>query len=93
VAGPKGDKGDAGVVHKVTAIPVRGACVSLGNNLWVENEGSHADVYNNSYCDHGPSPRAVLCDDLEEKHICWVGNRQFSIAGIDSNMCIHELSF
>lgn len=95
--GPKGDDGDPGVLLTVTKIPVHGQCVDLGGNIWIENEGAHADIYNNDLCDHGPSPRKVYCNNIKSdegnSEVCWVGRRQFSIQGKYSSMHVYELDF
>lgn len=66
-AGPEGPKGEDGVATaKVHVLPTRGACVSIGNGFYAENEGSHADIYRNSDCDHIDGSNGVMCDDLAQ---------------------------
>jgi hypothetical protein len=100
--GPRGIQGPAGPkgsVVRIVSIPKKGACISLGDDVWVENEGSHADIYNNSNCDHGPSPKAVLCNDLEgqstnvESKACRVGLRVFTIQGRHNTMELFEVDY
>jgi len=100
--GPKGDKGDPGSpgsVLKVHPLPNRGECVDLGDGVWAENEGGHADIYNNDKCDHGPSPRDHYCNDMRDgesgnsNEVCWVGRRQFSIEGAYSDIVFYEIDF
>jgi hypothetical protein len=91
--GPQGDPGPPGVVLSILNIPVYGACVSLGGGLWVENEGTNIDVYNNYECDHGPPPYDALCNNVYEQETCWVGNMQFSITGTYGDMTLYILDF
>lgn len=95
--GPQGEQGPAGqdatacTQLEVFPIPVRGACVSVAEGIWVENEGTHADIYNNDLCDHGPDPLQHYCDDLKPNHLCWVETSQFSLTGKYGDMVLHRL--
>jgi len=97
--GVKGIDGKDGVLLSIVSIPDKGECVFLGRNrdllpVWVENEGGHADYYNNDRCDHGPSPLSEYCNDIPEssKH-CWVGNFLFFTVGKQSEMKVHMLDY
>ena len=100
--GDKGDPGAAGVSMKMHPLPTYGECVALGDGVYAENEGDHADIYNNADCDHGPEPFKAYCDNMTDgehdssehgNEICWVGRRQFSIEGADEAIRMYELSF
>lgn len=98
--GDKGDKGDTGVLLKIHELPKRGACVSLGDGLYAENEGDHADIYANDRCNHTTN-NGVICNNMHDgegkyatgNELCWVGCRQFSIEGQYDNIKLYEMNF
>lgn len=97
--GPTGLTGPKGVITKITSIPTGGQCVNLGDGIYVENEGDHADIYNNSSCDHGPNPKKAYCDDMmtENSNIqsvsCRIGLRVFTVMGTYGNMEVFETDY
>lgn len=70
-----------------------GGCYQLTDELWVENEGNHIDVYNNADCDHSPAPKAALCNNVYQQEICAVDNKLFYIEGTYEKMVTNMLEF
>lgn len=68
------------------SIPVVGECTQVNDGVWIENEGTHADVYNNSDCDHNPLPKTAYCDNLDPFEICPLGEFLFWIEGTNNTM-------
>ena len=76
--------------------PICGPCYEIIPGLiWAENEGSHADIYNNNACVHGPSPKLAECDNLysSSDELCVVDNYIFIVEGGHSDMTISVLDF
>jgi len=76
---------------KIYQTPTEGACVQVGEGVYVENEGSKADVYNNDQCNHSPEPNAAICDNLTPGHVCYAGTTQYSIQGTEDDMVVYVL--
>lgn len=104
--GLNGKDGTDGVVLSTVLAPITGKCYNVAPGIWVENEGDHADVYNNNQCSHlGKAEKyndaGAICNDIEpygkfdysSGEICWVGDLQVSIEGIYGDMVIKVLNF
>lgn len=77
--GAKGDKGEPGddaqsPFLSVDKLSHKGQCLFVGDDIWVEHEGGHVDVYNNDKCDHDPAPKKAYCDDINEGDLCLAGS-------------------
>ena len=91
--GSDGVDGLPGLIHTSFAIPTHGACYQVAPGLYVENEGDHVDVYNNSDCAHSPAPKKALCNNVYEQEVCPVGNYLFYVEDAYGDMIIHTLEF
>ena len=97
--GLAGATGAKGVIAKITQINTQGVCIHLGDSIYVENEGDHADLYNNSTCDYSPNPKKKYCDNMKtesnnlESIACRVGLRVFTIQKTYGSMEIFELDY
>jgi len=82
-------------------LPVRGACVALGNGHYAENEGDHIDIYDNSVCDHSGDDdgdgvaNAVICNDMrfDGDEICLVGRVRYTLEGTYSDTVLLKETF
>lgn len=103
--GTNGTDGCSAGIKGFTAIdmPKYGACYSLGNGLWAENEGGDkADLYNNKQCSHGPGAKKVICDNMHSSdddfgagELCVISELEsvFILEGSGSSMQMIILDF
>lgn len=91
--GSDGQDGAPGSIYREISIPVRGRCVKVSQDIYVENEGGHADIYNNNRCVHGPLPQIVLCNDIDSRHSCLVDSTLFALKFSGRDMILSIIKF
>lgn len=77
--------------HTIFHLYTSGECVDVGDGLYVENEGSHIDVYSNAECSHRDG--LVACNNVYPQESCFVGNRVFFVEGQYNYMELHVLTY
>ena len=90
--GPPGDPASAGLFLTVETIASDGQCKYMGDDIWVEHEGSVVDVYNNDDCDHGPVPKIAYCNNMGHYGFCWVDTHRVEAKKNGSAWVIYKLS-
>ncbi len=74
-------------------VPTKGTCIEvIEDEIWVENEGHHMDIYNNEDCDHGPDPKEVLCNNVHIGEVdCETGGYRYYIEYNYTDMVLYKL--